>query len=392
MSEQPLIKVWDYLEELEEEKADILAGVEKVLYSGRLILGQSGRDFEAAFASYCGVRFGVGVDNATNGLFLALKALGVGPGDEVITVSNTAVPTAAAIVAAGTAPRFVDIDPDTYLMDVDRLEAAITARTRCILPVHLYGQCVDMAGVSAVAAKHGLAVVEDCAQAHGASQQGRKAGAMSDMGVFSFYPTKPLGGYGDAGMVVADNEALDRKLRRLRFYGMDSVYYSEEAGYNSRLDEIHAEILLRKLARLDGYIAKRQALARRYDRLLGGTSLKLPVLSPGNVHVYYIYVCAHPQRDRIIEELKKRNIIVNISYPWPIHVMRGFSHLGYKEGDLPHTEKAAREIFSLPMYPALDHAAQDRVCQALGEILGETLDEPAPAGEPTPASSSGIRS
>ncbi|HDQ41852.1 MAG TPA: DegT/DnrJ/EryC1/StrS family aminotransferase [Desulfonatronum sp.] len=373
MTEHPVIKVWDYLEELEEEKVDILEGIAKVLASGRLILGESGKNFETAFSAYCGVRHGVGVDNATNGLFLALKALGIGPGDEVITVSNTAVPTVAAIAAAGATARFVDIAPDSYLMDAGQLEAAVTPRTRCILPVHLYGQCADMAAVQATASRHGLHVVEDCAQAHGARQNGKRAGAMSDMGVFSFYPTKPLGGYGDAGMVVTDDEALDRKLRRLRFYGMDTVYYSEELGYNSRLDEIHAEILLRKLTRLDAYIAKRQTLAKRYAEMLANTSLQLPVTVPDNEHVFYIYVCAHPDRDRIMAELKKQNIIVNISYPWPIHTMRGFAHLGYAQGDLPQTEQAAQRIFSLPMYPALSFADQDRVCQVLGEILGEPV-------------------
>ena len=373
MQEQESIKVWDYLEELEEEKADILAGIDKVLHSGRLILGESGKNFEKAFADYCGVRHGIGVDNATNGLFLALKALDIGPEDEVITVSNTAVPTAAAIVAAGATPRFVDIDPDSYLMDIAALESAITPKTRCIIPVHLYGQCADMEAIQKIAVNHGLRVVEDCAQAHGATYQGQKAGSMSDMGVFSFYPTKPLGGYGDAGMVVTNDQALEKRLRRLRFYGMDTVYYSEEPGYNSRLDEIHAEILLRKLGRLEGYIAKRRALAERYDQFLGRTSLKLPTELAGSRHVYYIYVCAHPERDRIIAELKNRQILVNISYPWPIHSMRGFARFGGLEGDLPHTELAAQRIFSLPMYPALSFAAQDRVCQALGEILSEPV-------------------
>lgn len=373
MRNYPPIKVWDYLDELAEEKADILAGIDKVLTSGRLILGESGKNFEAAFSAYCGVKHGVGVDNATNGLFLALKALGVGPGAEVITVANTAVPTVAAIAATGAIPKFVDINPDTYLMDVDQLVETVTSNTAAIVPVHLFGQCVAMPEVKVVAERYGLHIIEDCAQAHGARLGRSKAGSMSDLAVFSFYPTKPLGGYGDAGMVVTDNEILMKKLRRLRFYGMDTVYYSEELGYNSRLDEIHAEILLRKLSRLDSYIAKRQALARRYDQALSATSLKLPCIQSGNEHVYYIYVCAHPERDRIIEELKKRHILLNISYPWPIHTMRGYSYLGYREGDLPHTEKAAREIFSLPMYPALRFADQDRVCQALGELLGEPI-------------------
>jgi aminotransferase EvaB len=366
------IKVWDYLEEFEDEKAEIYSAIDKVMHSGRLILGESVRNFEAAFASYCGVKHGVGVDNATNGLFLALKALEVGPGDEVITVSNTAVPTVCAIVSAGATPVFVDIDPATYLMDTRLLEAAITPRTKCLLPVHLFGQCVDMEAVGAVAKRHSLKVVEDCSQAHGAAQHGRKAGSMSDLAVFSFYPTKPLGGYGDGGLVITDSDALNAKLRRLRFYGMETSYYAEEHGYNSRLDELHAEILLRKLAHLDEYIAKRRALAERYDQILGRTSLMLPVVPQANHHVFYIYVARHADRDRIISELGKRDILVNISYPWPIHMMRGYSHLGYKEGDLPETEKAAKEIFSLPMYPKLSFEAQDKVCAALGEILGES--------------------
>lgn len=368
------IKVWNYLEEYEAEREDILEGIEKVFRSGRLILGESVKNFEVAFASYCQVKHGVGVDNATNGIFLALKALGIGAGDEVITVSNTAVPTVAAIVAAGSTPRFVDIDPKTYLMNVGQLESVITEKTRCILPVHLFGQCVDMDALLEMASKHDLCVIEDCAQCHGATYKGRKAGSMSDLGVFSFYPTKPLGGYGDGGMITTNNDALDAKLRRLRFYGMESVYYSEENGYNARLDEVHAEILFRKLKRLDQYIAKRRALAKRYDEILERTSLVLPRILDGNEHVYYIYACRHPDRDFIIDELKKCDILVNISYPWPIHIMRGYSYLGYAEGDLPETELAAKEIFSLPMYPMLSCESQDRVCLALGEILGEKIN------------------
>jgi aminotransferase EvaB len=367
------IKVWDYLEEFEAERADIFAGIEKVFRSGRLILGESVKNFEAGFSSYCGVRHGIGVDNATNGLFLGLKALGVGPGDEVITVPNTAVPTVSAIAAAGATPRFVDIDPVTYLMDVRQLEAAITSRTRCFIPVHLFGQCVNMEAVNELAARRGLKVVEDCSQAHGATRNGLKAGAMSDLGVFSFYPTKPLGGYGDGGMVVTNDQKIEAKLRRLRFYGMESTYYAEEDGYNSRLDELHAEILLRKLKRLDQYNARRRQLAQRYDQVLASTSLVLPKVDAKNTHVYYIYVARHPDRDRILAELAKRDIHLNVSYPWPIHTMRGYARLGYEAGDFPYAEKAAKEIFSLPMYPALSDEAQEQTCRALAEILGEKI-------------------
>lgn len=368
-----VIKVWDYLMEYETEREDILAGTEKVFRSGRLILGESVKNFEEAFAAYCGVRHGVGVDNGTNALTLALRALGVGPGDEVITVSNTAVPTVSAIVSAGAVPRFVDIDPETYLMDVGQIEAALTHRTRGILPVHLFGQCVRMDGVRAIAKERGLWVVEDCAQSHGATQGPNKAGSMSNAAAFSFYPTKVLGGYGDGGMVMTNDPALDVRLRRLRIYGMERTYYAQEHGYNCRLDELHGEILLRKLKRLDQYIARRRELAGRYDRLLHGTSLILPKTSAGNGHVFYVYVCRHPDRDRIIAELARRDIHVNVSYPWPIHIMGGYAHLGYRDGDLPRTEAAAKEIFSLPMFPSLTEEAQDAVCRALGEILGERV-------------------
>jgi len=366
------IKVWDYIEEYEDEKVEILGAIDKVMHSGRLILGESVQNFEAAFASYCGVNHGIGVDNGTSGLFLALKALGIGQGDEVITVSNTAVPTVCSIVSTGATPVFVDINPATYLIDTSKLEAVITPKTKCILPVQLFGQCANMDEINAVAKKHSLKVLEDCAQAHGASQKGRKAGGMSNLAVFSFYPTKPLGGYGDGGMVVTDNDELNAKLRRLRFYGMETNYYAEEHGYNARLDELHAEILLRKLAHLDRYVAARRVLAERYYRILSNTSLTLPVVANDNFHVFYIFVVRHPERDHIISELKGRGILVNISYPWPIHTMRGYAYLGYKEGDFPETEKAAREIFSLPMYPKLSFEDQDKVCQALGEILGES--------------------
>ena len=245
----------------------------------------------------------------------------MGPGDDVITVANTAVPTVAAIVATGATPRFVDVEQSTYLMDVAALEAAVTERTKCILPVHLFGQCVCMEGVHEVAVRHGLRVLEDCAQSHGATRHGVKAGALSDLAAFSFYPTKILGGYGDGGMVVTIDETLAARLRRLRMYGMEKEYYAEENGYNSRLDEVHAAILLGKLPHLDGYIDRRQAIAARYDAALSDTPLVLPSTAEGNTHAYYLYVARHPEREAIIAELAKRDIVVNVSYRWPIHTI-----------------------------------------------------------------------
>lgn len=362
------IKVWDYRKEYEEEKEEIHAAIEKVLKSGHLILGESVKKFEEEFARYCGVKFGVGVNSGTDALFLGLKAFGIGPGDEVITVANTAVPTISAIVSTGATPRFVDIDPETYLMDTSLLENAITKKTKSILPVHLYGQCVNMDDVRKIANTHGLKVLEDCAQSHGATFNGKKAGSMSDLAAFSFYPTKVLGGYGDGGMVITNDEGLYEKLKRLRFYGMEKTYYSIEHGHNSRLDELHAEILLRKLAHLAEYISRRRILARQYDQLLP-TSLSLPKTMQGNEHVYYLYVCRHIRRDEIMSELQTRDILVNISYQWPIHTMTGYQFLGYKAGDLPYTEATAKEIFSLPMYPSLTDNEQRTVITALQEIL-----------------------
>jgi aminotransferase EvaB len=348
-----------------------MEAIDRVFRSGRLILGAEVRAFEEAFIAYCGVAHGVGVNSGTDALFLGLKALDVGPGDEVITVANTAVPTVAAIVATGATPRFVDIEPTSYLMDVDQLEAAVTERTKCILPVHLFGQCVRMEGVADVAQRHGLRVLEDCAQSHGAMRNGIKAGAMSDVAAFSFYPTKILGGYGDGGMVVTDDEALAAWVRRLRMYGMEKEYYAEENGYNSRLDEVHAAILLGKLPHLDDYIARRRAIAARYDVALADTPLVLPATPDGNFHAYYLYVARHPERERIISELAKHDIFAKVDYRWPIHTMRAYEWLGYHEGDLPHTEAAMREILSLPMFPSLTDEEQDVVCAALHDILAD---------------------
>lgn len=363
------VNVWGYLKEYEAEREEILAAVTAVLESGKLILGPHVAAFEEAFAGYCGTRFGVGCDNGTSAVLLALLAVGIQPGDEVITVANTAVPTVSAIVSAGGVPRFVDIDPATYLMDAARLEAAVTPRTKAIVPVHLFGQCVAMEAVREVAERHGLRVVEDCAQAHGAVRNGQVAGSMSDAASFSFYPTKILGTYGDGGMVLTGSEDTAAKLKRLRFYGMEKTYYALEHGYNSRLDEIHAAILLGKLKHLPEYLARRRQLAARYDAALADTSLTLPAVAPGNEHAYYLYVARHEKRDAVIAGLKERGVNVNISYPWPIHTMTGYAHLGYKEGDLPETERAAREIFSLPMYPSLSDAEQDTAIAALRDTL-----------------------
>ncbi|WP_219509618.1 DegT/DnrJ/EryC1/StrS family aminotransferase [Nonomuraea ceibae] len=363
-------RVWDYLPEYESERADILDAVETVFASGQLVLGQSVRSFEEEFAAYHGVRHCVGVDNGTNAVKLGLQALGVGPGDEVITVSNTAAPTVVAIDAVGAVPVFVDMRPGTYLMDVERVAAAITPRTRCLLPVHLYGQCVEMEPLERLAAEHDLVILEDCAQAHGARHHGRVAGSMGHAAAFSFYPTKVLGAYGDGGATITSDPEVERALRRLRYYGMEKTYYVVSTpGHNARLDEVQAEILRRKLRRLDRYVDGRRAVAARYAEALAGTGLVLPETAPGNEHAYYLYVVRHPRRDEILEALRGFGIQLNVSYPWPVHTMSGFAHLGHGAGSLPVTEALAGEIFSLPMYPSLPVELQDRVIAALLKVL-----------------------
>jgi aminotransferase EvaB len=359
------ITVWGYLKEYAETKDELLKAVTEVFESGTLILGQKVKDFEQAYSDYIGVSYGVGCDNGTNAITLALKALEIGEGDEVITVSNTAIPTVSAIVTAGATPVFVDINPETYLMDVTKVEAAITSKTKAILPVHLFGQCVDMDPLLDIAQKHHLYVVEDCAQAHGAEYKGRKAGSMGDISTTSFYPTKILGAYGDGGMVNTNNEEWAQRLRRLRFYGAEKTYYAEEHGFNSRLDELQASILLSKLPKIEQYISRRREIAALYQEGLEDSGLILPKEAPHNRHAYYLYVVRHPRRDEIIENLRQENIHVNISYPWPIHTMKGYQYLGWHEGDLPNTESAAKEIFSLPMYPSLENEEVKRVIEVL---------------------------
>ena len=363
------IKVWDYLVEYAQEKKEILSAIEEVLDSGSLILGQKVKAFEEQYSAYSGLKYGIGVANGTDAIFLALKALGIKEGDEVITVSNTAIPTVSAIVSSGATPVFVDIDAETYLMDVSEIESKISKRTKCILPVHLFGQCVEMDEVNRIAKQYNLFVLEDCAQSQGATYKGKKSGSLSDISTTSFYPTKILGTYGDGGMVNTSNGELDKKMRKLRFYGAEKTYYAIEHGYNSRLDELHASILLKKLTHLNTYIKRRQTLAKQYRTLLSNTDLVLPFEAEYGEHAFYLFVVRHPQRDLIIQELKKHDIFLNISYPWPIHTMSGYRFLGYEEGQLPKTEQAAKEIFSLPMYPSLTDEQQLIVCDTLRQIL-----------------------
>jgi aminotransferase EvaB len=357
---------WDYLREYDELREGILAAVDRVFKSGQLLRGPEGVAFEKDMASYIGVAGGAGVNSGTDAIYIALAALGVTADDEVITVPNTAVPTVSAIEVLGARPVLVDIRDDDFLMDVGQVEAAITPRTRAILPVHLYGQCIDLDPLLSVARRHGLKVVEDCAQAQGALYKNRRGGSIGDASVFSFYPTKLLGGYGDGGMVLSDDEAVVSLARSLRFYGMEETYYAERHGYNSRLDEVHAAILALKLPRVEGWISRRRDIADRYRGGLQGCGLRLPQENAHGRHVYHLFVVEAPDdRDALLARIESRGLKCGVHYRWPIHLMRGYQHLGYRAGQFPVAERKARQIFSLPLYP---HLRDDEVDEVIGIV------------------------
>lgn len=369
ISDPTRLSNWTYLPEYAELEDEIIAAVRGVFESGRLILGDRVREFEERFAAYVGAEHGIGVNSGTDALWLALRALGVEPGHEVITVSNTAVPTVAAIRAAGGMPVFVDVDPDTYLMDVSQVEAKITPRTKALLPVHLYGQPVDLDPLLALAERHGLGIVEDCAQSHGARYKGRMTGSIGHIGAFSFYPTKVLGAYGDGGLCVTSSPELAERLRMLRFYGMRTQYYSEIEGFNTRLDEVQAAILLVKLPHLDRWIEERRRIAALYTAELAGGPVRCPAVRPDSTHAFFLYVVRTPRRDEAIAALACEGIEARIHFPTPIHEMRGYAFLPYESGDLPHSERAAREILSLPLYPGLQPDQVRRVAAVLRAAL-----------------------
>lgn len=345
---------------------EIDAAVARALASGWYILGEEVRAFEAEFAAYVGVAHAVGVASGTDALLLALRACGVGPGDEVITVAHTAVATVAAVELAGAAPRLVDIDPVNYTLDPTLLNAAVTPRTRAIVPVHLYGRPADMSSILAFARAHGLLVIEDCAQAHGARFGGQMVSSLGDAAAFSFYPTKNLGAAGDGGAVVTNRPEVAERLRLLRQYGWRERYVSDVPGYNSRLDELQAALLRVRLRHLEAENEVRRRLAARYDAALAGLPVRCPA-SPADDdrHVYHLYVIHAKRRDALRDYLTARGIGVGIHYPVPVHLQPAYTHLGYGPGRLPATEAAAAAILSLPMYPDLSEASVDVVAAAI---------------------------
>jgi dTDP-4-amino-4,6-dideoxygalactose transaminase len=338
--------------------------VQRVLASGWYILGKEVETFEAAFASYCDAAHAVGVGSGTEALHLALGSLGIGAGDQVITVSHTATATVSAIELAGATPVLVDIEPDYFTIDPIKIEAAITSRTRAIIPVHLYGQVADMAPIMTVAKKHGLKVIEDCAQAHGATYRGARVGGIGDMGCFSFYPTKNLGAMGDGGMVVTNDAALYERARRLREYGWDTKRNATEPGWNTRLDELQAAILNDLLPCLDKDNARRMDIAAYYDQALEGLGLILPRRRDSMEHVFHLYVVETGQRDALIHYLRNHEIAAGIHYAQPTHLHDAYQGRLKIPAPLVNTERVAERILSLPMYPELLDEEIDRVIAA----------------------------
>lgn len=368
----PVIDLTRYDEAL---KREIARAVEAIFDTGRFVMGPAHEAFEKSLAERLGVRHAIGVSSGTDALLVAFMALSIGPGDEVVTSPFSFFASAGVIARLGARPVFIDIDPATFNLDPARLEAALTPRTRAIQPVHLYGQCADMAPILEIATRRGVPVVEDACQAIGADYHGKAAGSLGTMGAFSFYPTKNLGAAGDAGAVTTDDDDLAALLRSLRLHGSSVTYHHDRVGGNFRLDAIQAAVLSAKLPRLDHWNERRRAIAARYRELLGKAAasghLTLPSETPGVRHTYHQYVVrvGHGNRDAIRRRLSERGVGSSVFYPIPLHLQDCFLELGGREGDFPAAEKAAREVLALPMFAELTEAEIERVAEALLESL-----------------------
>lgn len=349
-------------------KLEVDAAIQRTLESCQFTLGADVAEFEKEFAAYSQAAFGVGVNTGTSALHLGLLAAGIGPGDEVITSPFTFVATVAAIYYTGATPVLVDIDPATYTIDPAQIEAAVTPATKAIIPIHLYGQPADMDPIMAIARKHGLMVLEDACQAHGAEYKGKRVGAIGDMAAFSFYPGKNLGAYGEGGMLTTNIADHNRAVRMLRDWGAERKYHHEVKGYNYRLEGLQGAVLRVKLKHLDRWTEQRRATAARYDAMFAGIGLSTPFVRDDVRHVYHIYAVRTPDRARWGEALNAQGIQSGIHYPIPVHLLPAYADLGYKQGQFPHAEKAAAEVLSLPMFPELTEQQQDAVVAAVIEL------------------------
>src|SRR5436305_11548318 len=350
-------------------KHEVMPALERVLEQMQLYLGPQGQQFEQTFARYCGCDYGIGLSNGTDALALALRACNIGPGDEVITVSHTFIATMEAIALVGATPIFIDVDPETYTMDWRQLESVLTERTRAIIPVHLYGHSVEMQPVMDFAKAHGLRVIEDASQAHGATYQGQRVGSLGDIACFSLYCSKNLGAYGEAGICVTNDSDLAASLRLLRDHGSRIRYQHEVLGVNARIDEMQAAILRVKLTHLDRWNEARQAHAHMYTGHLQGVIEALPIVHPASTHVYYVYVVQVQERDRFRQMLEQEGIATGIHYPLLLHLQAACAQYGYTRGMLPLTEAVTERIASLPMYPELTTEQIETVTTAIRECL-----------------------
>jgi dTDP-4-amino-4,6-dideoxygalactose transaminase/acetyltransferase-like isoleucine patch superfamily enzyme len=355
--EQQIVPFLDLKAQFHTIKSEILAALNTVLESANFILGDEVAAFEEEFAAYCGVNTGIAVNSGTSALHLSLLAAGISQGDEVITVPFTFVATAAAILYVGAKPVFVDIDPLSFTMDPTRLEAAITPRTKAIIPVHLYGQSADMDPILEIARRHHLIVIEDAAQAHGAEYKGQRVGGIGDLGCFSFYPGKNLGAYGEGGMVVTNNPAYAQAIRMLRDWGQDRKYHHAVLGFNYRMDALQGAVLRVKLRHLETWSDARCARAVLYRKLLANSGVQVPDVMPYARHVYHVYAVSTERREGLQQALHSRGIQTGIHYPIPVHLQPAYANLGYRAGDFPHSERAAQQVLSLPMYAELPTSA-----------------------------------
>jgi len=353
-----------------EIEAEVMAGMEGLLRRSDFILGEEVDRFETSFATFCECDHSIGVASGFDALKLILRAMDIGLGDEVITVSHTFIATALAISSVGATPVLVEIDPDTYTMDPERIEAAITERTKAIMPVHLYGQTADIDPILRIARKHGVRVIEDACQAHGARCNSRRAGSIGDAAAFSFYPGKNLGAFGDGGAVTTNDAGLAEQIRTLRNYGSAEKYVHDELGENSRLDTIQALVLSEKLKRLDGWNAARRTAAAQYtERLQSVGEIKTPGVREDSEHVFHLYAIQTARRDELQASLKEQGVDCLIHYPVPVHLQKAYSSKGWKKGDFPLTEKVAESILSLPMFPGITENQVGQVCQSIHQFF-----------------------
>jgi len=368
-----MIPLVDLQAQYQSIKGEIDSAIAEVVESCQFILGPKVAAFEEDFAAYCQTRFAIGLNSGTSAIHLALLAAGVGPGDEVITVSYTFVATVAGILYTGARPVFVDIDPLTCNLDPAKLEAAITSRTKVIMPVHLYGTCADMDPILECARRHNLIVIEDAAQAHGAEYKGQRAGSMGELACFSFYPGKNLGAYGEAGAVVTNNEKYVQLLRELRDQGQSAKYLHNRVGYNYRMEAIQGAVLGVKLKHLNDWTDARRRHAQAYSSALADSGIRLLAEPAGSKSVYHIFPLFTDQRDALRNFLHANGISTGVHYPIPVHLQRGFSNLGYGEGDLPQTEQVCREVLSLPMYPELTNETVMQIANSVRQFCGQTV-------------------